>query len=199
MQHFDPQTKVAVGKYVSFSVGRKSATEFFAECPDSKTTDFEQWWKDNWKTKKIEQWWKDKDHAKKIPFDPDVVYKEHGWVSWGDWVHSYLSFADARKSAIELFAEDSDSKLKRDGFEKWWKDRKHPKRFPSEPDAEYKKRGWVSWKDWVGVRVVEFPGIRREILDIVVEFCETNYEKVRETWIMVEYGCVSAVSTLIIG
>ena len=36
-----------------------------------------------------------------IPSDPDVVYKDDGWISWSDWINEsievvYLSFEEAR-------------------------------------------------------------------------------------------------------
>ena len=88
-----------------------------------------------------------------IPAAPDRVYRDKGWVSWGDWLgtrvvsvsrRQWRSFKDARRfaRALRLQAQSEWRAYCRKG--------KRPSDIPYEPDQVYAGKGWGSWKDWLG-------------------------------------------------
>lgn len=86
-----------------------------------------------------------------IPNLPDGVYKDKGWISWGDWlgtnqVSSHLKefrgFNEAR-----LFAQS----LNIQTIEQWRAFCNHPDfpvDIPKAPDHFYKNKGWINYYDW---------------------------------------------------
>lgn len=87
-----------------------------------------------------------------IPSSPYSVYKNKGWISWGDYLGSNtkrngkeLNFDKARevvrklnlKSNKEYRVYCKKKKKKNDGI-------------PTNPDKVYKNKGWISWADWLG-------------------------------------------------
>jgi len=88
-----------------------------------------------------------------IPTSPENVYKNSGWLNLGDWLgtgavshHKYLyrSFIDARDFANSL-------KLKsRTQWYQYCASGNKPNDIPFNPGRTYKKKGWVSWGDWIG-------------------------------------------------
>jgi len=88
---------------------------------------------------------------KKIPAFPNQVYKNKGWINWGDWfgtgsVASYLreywSFEKARE-----YVHNLKLKSQREWFQ-FTKSGKLPKHLPSTPHGVYKE--WINWGDWLG-------------------------------------------------
>lgn len=92
-----------------------------------------------------------------IPKSPDAVYKDKGWLSWGDWLgtyrianqkRQYRPFEDARGFVHGL-------KLKSlSEWEKYYRGKmpdkiKKPGDIPSNPQRVYKKN-WKTWGDWLG-------------------------------------------------
>ena len=90
-----------------------------------------------------------------IPNHPIDVYKNKGWVSFGDWLGTnrianinkeFLNFEDARKYVWNL------------GFksvQEWNKYRLNPNflvDMPTNPNVVYKNKGWISWNDWLGTK-----------------------------------------------
>ena len=93
-----------------------------------------------------------------IPSNPNVVYKDQGWLGFGDWLgtgsvatfwQKFRSFNDARKFVHSLGLK---------GSKEW---RKYcrgqlpskgslPRDIPSTPQKVYQESGWTSWGDWVG-------------------------------------------------
>jgi len=93
-----------------------------------------------------------------IPKNPNAGYRDKGWKGWGDFLgtgnvaainKAYRSFSEARKFVRSL-------KLK--GLNEWKRyskgelsdKRKRPKDIPASPNSIYKRKGWVSWGDWLG-------------------------------------------------
>ncbi len=88
-----------------------------------------------------------------IPFNPESVYKKHGYISNGDWLGTgriadqykeFRSFEDARKYIHGL-------KLK--SFTEWRHYRRSGKRpddIPSNPNITYAVTGWNGMGDWLG-------------------------------------------------
>jgi superfamily II DNA or RNA helicase len=91
---------------------------------------------------------KSNDRPKNIPANPDIKYRNKGWISWTDFLgtnyHKYDSFIDARKYTHSLGLS-----TKNEWYD-YWKSKKRPANIPSNPSSTYKKSGWISWSDWLG-------------------------------------------------
>jgi hypothetical protein len=94
---------------------------------------------------------------KDVPSNPDRVYAQTGWISWGDWLgtgsvatrlRKHLSFAKARAFVRRLdlnsFAE----------WREYCKSGTKPKSIPAQPDRTYADAGWSGWGDWLGTKTV---------------------------------------------
>jgi hypothetical protein len=75
-----------------------------------------------------------------IPSGPNIVYKDKGWVSLGDWLGTdWPSFVEARALAKSLkLSSAAEYKAQR------------PNALPAHPDRYYKGKGWAGWPDWLG-------------------------------------------------
>jgi hypothetical protein len=97
---------------------------------------------------------------KEMPFNPDVVYANSGWISWGDWLgagyvssivksKNYLSYDDAfNKNILDI------KKYKITTKEQWiyyCKNNKINNDIPNYPHNTYLNKGWVSYNSWLGV------------------------------------------------
>ncbi len=95
---------------------------------------------------------------KDIPYRPDLVYKNKGWINWGDWFgtgfvstqrRQFRSFEKARQFARGLGLK---------GYAEWLKYYTGklpekgilPKNIPTNPHNIYKDTGWVNYEDWLG-------------------------------------------------
>jgi hypothetical protein len=91
-----------------------------------------------------------------IPSAPNDVYKDQGWVGWGDWLgtgnkqHSgewnvrretWLPFEEARVYARGLGLTTQRA---------WRPPRRHPPGVPNSPSYVYKDHGWTNWGDFLG-------------------------------------------------
>jgi superfamily II DNA or RNA helicase len=99
-----------------------------------------------------------------IPSDPRKVYKNQGWISFGDWLGTntiapqlmkYRDFKKARTFANSLQLKNN----------KEWRlyciSGKKPVDIPSNPQLIYNNKGWISYGDWlgngnIGATVIEF-------------------------------------------
>jgi superfamily II DNA or RNA helicase len=100
-----------------------------------------------------------------IPNLPDKVYKNKGWISWGDWLGTnqvasfqkeYRSFDDSRNFVRSL-------KIQR--IEQWRKfctSFDFPNDIPKSPDHVFKNKGWVNYSDWLGTKQYQPFNIARE-------------------------------------
>ena len=110
--------------------------------------------------KKSSDWhlYTSKDHfPENLPSNPQLVYKNNGWTSWGDWLGTgnihpskkqYMSFNKARK-----FVRGLNFKFSRD-YKKYAKQSDFPQDLPTTPETTYKNKGWISWGDWLGTGFV---------------------------------------------
>jgi hypothetical protein len=96
-----------------------------------------------------------------IPSNPDIVYRELGWIDWGDFLGSgrranqsrtFLSFAAARRYARNLGLESTRQwhALCRGRPPPWLRGVRFPDDIPKRPDHHYADAGWRGWPDWLG-------------------------------------------------
>ena len=109
---------------------------------------------------KFRRWWKWNRPAK-IPFRPDIIYKNNGWVSYNDFLGNnnkfenrwgkghmkqWLPFKEARQ-----WARDQKFTCR-----SHWMDmlhevpRRRPDNIPARPDVTYRE-DWYTWNDWLGL------------------------------------------------
>ena len=97
-------------------------------------------------------WRKAQDIPPAIPSDPDHVYKDKGWLSWGDFLGykegnvpgDWRAFEEARSYARSLGLKSQ---------KEWWEWSQSglsPHDIPSDPHAFYEDKGWLSWGDFLG-------------------------------------------------
>ena len=96
---------------------------------------------------------------KDIPSNPNVVYKNKGWVGMGDWLgtgyvanqkRKYLPFRSARKQV---------QSLKFHTIVQWRtyaKSSKKPFNIPACPEDVYSKKGWKNYGDWLGTGTISY-------------------------------------------
>jgi superfamily II DNA or RNA helicase len=92
-----------------------------------------------------------------IPNDPVTVYRDSGWVGWGDWLGTgriahqnkqYRPFQRARSFARKLnLANQAD-------WLSYVKSGKLPPDIPGDPRNAYKDKGWTGMGDWLGTGTV---------------------------------------------
>ena len=104
--------------------------------------------------KSVEEW---KDWSKSgqrpqtdIPSNPNQVYEEEGWLSWGDFL-GYVAvemrpFEEARDYIRSLGLKSTEE------WYEWTKSGLRPRDIPSNPLLVYKGKGWLSWGDFLGYR-----------------------------------------------
>jgi len=94
---------------------------------------------------------------KDIPANPNQVYKDKGWTSWGDFfgvyrigagIKKYVTFEDAREFAHTLVLTGANE------WRTFAKSNRLPSDIPKNPNQVYKDKGWTSWGDWTGTNVV---------------------------------------------
>ena len=118
--------------------------------------------------KKWEEWRKSGERPPDIPCNPDQVYKEKGWLSWGDFLgYKPGHIAEKRSTTKKLpFAEARDYvrsfRLKsQKEWREWRKSGQRPPNIPSHPERVYKGKGWLSLGDFLGYRPGYEAGERR--------------------------------------
>ncbi len=99
-------------------------------------------------------WVKSSKRPDDIPARPSSVYKNAGWVSWGDWLGTgriadqykdYRSFEKARTFVRSIKLENQSEWIT------WAKSEARPNDIPYMPDRVYKNDGWKGIGDWLGV------------------------------------------------
>ena len=93
-----------------------------------------------------------------MPYNPDVVYKNKGWISWVDWldpkvINRNIPFMDFQK-AREIIRS-----LSLGGWKEWRTHcssaEKNPL-IPRHPETIYKDKGWIDWYDWLGKEIKKY-------------------------------------------
>jgi len=93
-----------------------------------------------------------------IPTAVPLVFKKQ-WKGWGDWLGSFnVSTKEKSKNWLSYKkAKIFVHKLKLNGQSDWnsfSKSKQKPKNIPSSPQEAYKKKGWISWGDWLGTGTI---------------------------------------------
>ena len=99
------------------------------------------------------EWARSENRSENIPSTPEGVYKNDGWIGFGDWLgtgriatrsREYLSFEEARKYTRSLNLNTAKE------WSKWCQSGKKPNNIPASPNYIYKEKGWITWNDWLG-------------------------------------------------
>jgi superfamily II DNA or RNA helicase len=99
-------------------------------------------------------WCKSSAKSDDIPAHPSEIYKDKGWVSWGNWLGTgsiadskriYRPFEEARAFARSLGLKNGAEWLT------WSKSDAKPDDIPANPPQTYKDKGWAGWGNWLGV------------------------------------------------
>jgi superfamily II DNA or RNA helicase len=110
----------------------------------------------------------EKEFSKNVPTNPQVIYKNKGWIDIKDWLNfeqekesqkvpeldeKYLSFEEAKSFIHSLkltstgdWANYKKNQLK--GYEP------KPENIPDKPQTTYKKHGWKDFNDWIGLDLI---------------------------------------------
>jgi hypothetical protein len=87
-----------------------------------------------------------------VPRDPYIVYKNRGWISWGDFLSTnkiwdnyveYHSYVESKKLLKNLNIKSANDYIK------MFNEGLIPNKIPKKPNRFYKNRGWVSWGDFL--------------------------------------------------
>jgi superfamily II DNA or RNA helicase len=122
--------------------------------------------------KNWDEWRLIKGLPKDIPRQPQDVYKNDGWVNWGDWLgtfsvgrhnRSFLSFEEARKYVRTL-------RLKSSSEWREYSKTKRPNNIPGNPRKIYKS-DWKDIKDWLGYNERKSTAKEYTSFKISKEFC----------------------------
>ncbi len=112
-----------------------------------------------------------------VPKNPEKVYKNSGWINWGDWLgtsnksshkRDFLNFKDAKvlvkKLKLKSIADWKNFISKNSSLDS----------LPANPDKVYKNSGWKNWGDFLGTgnlahkdkKFLEFEEMRSFVLKL---------------------------------
>jgi hypothetical protein len=126
---------------------------------------------------------KSENMPKDIPHNPNVVYKDNGWISIGDWLGTnsiapqymkYRTFEEAK-----IFAQKQNLKSK-DEWKVFKKSENFPIDIPKNPNVTYKDNGWISWGDFLGTFTLAPKNISKNYLseEAAKQFLIANFSDV---------------------
>lgn len=90
-----------------------------------------------------------------VPKYPYYQYKSDGWVDWDDWLGKNIYYPDFYKTrkyvhSLKLRSKDSWFDYYINRFNRDFEELKDMYMFPS---IAYKNHGWISWDDWLGIKL----------------------------------------------
>ena len=100
-----------------------------------------------------DNWVKSGNRPNNIPANPYGFYKDKGWISWADFLGTrirskveFMTFEEAREKVRALGLKN---------YNEWysWSKNYRPHNIPSNPHNIYKNKGWISFHDFIGVKV----------------------------------------------
>ena len=140
------------------------------------------------KLKNQEQWVEYMKSGKKpidIPTSPHTVYKNDGWVSYGDWFGTGVIAAKNKKFRDFETARDY-VREKKFLNQKEWRDfiksGKKPEDIPSSPSETYKNEGWISYGDWLGTTTIATQQLNFKDFQQAREFTQKLGLKSKSEW-----------------
>ncbi len=98
-----------------------------------------------------------KKNPSNIPSTPNLIYKNKGWVSWGDFFGTnriadqykiFISYDECKKIIKKLNLKSYSD------WKKYCKSGKRPSNIPASPDKTYKNNGWVSWGEFLDTKTI---------------------------------------------
>jgi hypothetical protein len=104
-----------------------------------------------------------------IPTTPDRVYKNKGWIGYGDWIGTgtvapryrvYRPFPEAREFVRKLNLKSGTE------WKEYCKSGNKPDDVPNTPDGTYRYKGWESWIDWLGTEFCSFTEAREFVRNL---------------------------------
>lgn len=118
-----------------------------------------------------------------IPSAPCSVYKDKGWVNWGDWLGTnvianqnkeFLPFEEARKIARNLNLKSV----------KDWKEycKNKPDNIPHAPNNTYKDKGWIGWYDWLNTEYLSEEEAKQFLIAKFLDVHPDDMDDVYEKW-----------------
>ncbi len=101
-----------------------------------------------------------------IPRNPNLTYKDDGWISWSHFLgipeptrkknkNGWVSFKEARQ-----WVRSQNIQSETD-WRKFRKTRGMRNDIPTNPNREYAEQGWISWADFLGTENVKYSEITR--------------------------------------
>jgi len=95
-----------------------------------------------------------------IPSNPQRVYKNKGWTSWGDWLDTRNVAGQVMAAKYLLYKEAIKyvRKLKISSQSQWYRfvngkiliKERLPSNIPKYPQQTYRNKGWENWGKWLG-------------------------------------------------
>eukprot|EP00898_Chlorokybus_atmophyticus_P006938 jgi/Chlat1/7245/Chrsp58S06888 len=103
-------------------------------------------------------WCRSGERPEDIPVHPETVYVDKGWLSWPDWLGVEKGRPGPRYAHV-LAYEEAKEVMRFEGlglrapeqYYEWWMRGDIPEGLPQRPYDVYKRRGWVSWDDFLSV------------------------------------------------
>jgi polyhydroxyalkanoate synthesis regulator phasin len=92
-----------------------------------------------------------------IPSFPRHVYKNKGWISWGDFLNTNFISPQNKKFISYEEAKRIIHPLKLSGQSQWeqyLKSGNKPNNIPNSPYKVYQNKGWISWGDFLGTGII---------------------------------------------
>ena len=135
---------------------------------------------------KWREWARTTNKPDNIPIHPNDVYKNNGWIGWGDWLgtgvianqnRQYRPFEDARR-----FARSLDISTKEQWGE-WAKTEDRPDDIPANPSTKYNGGGWTGWGDWLGTGVIAHQDRQFRPFEEAREFARSLNLSGKDFWI----------------
>jgi len=103
------------------------------------------------------QYCKSNNKPDNIPTNPRHVYKNKGWISWGDFLNTDFIASQYKKFVSYEEAKKFIHPLKLSGqtqWEKYLKSGNKPNNIPNSPYRVYQNKGWISWGDFLGTGII---------------------------------------------